>query len=214
MGEELGVAVGAGIYRDAFPVGRRERGASYAIAPQWRPTENFELRPFFSRIVFSEEESEQLMLTAGGVLPPKIRRDHYYGQEWATNEGEILNYGVIGATRFGAWTARLGLFESVFAADAQFAELFTDIDAQPQRERARRGVSGVAFRFEVGRAAPVARVRSRPAPAHAAIRSARPVAEAPLRRRRRDRRRAGAARRRPRRSRGRSSTSASSRTTK
>ena len=69
------------------------------------------------------------MLTAGGVLPPKIRREHYYGQEWSTNEGEVLNYGVIGALRFGAWTARLGAFESVFSPDAQFAELFTDIDA-------------------------------------------------------------------------------------
>ncbi len=58
MGEELGIALGAGIYRDAFLWGGRNEAISYAIAPQWRPTENFELRPFFSRIVFSEEESE------------------------------------------------------------------------------------------------------------------------------------------------------------
>ena len=53
------------------------------------------------------------MMTAGGVLPPKVRRDHYYGQEWSTNEGEVLNYGVLGAARFGDWTLRLGAFESV-----------------------------------------------------------------------------------------------------
>jgi iron complex outermembrane receptor protein len=128
IGEELGIALGAGIYRDAFQWGGENEAISYAIAPQWRPTENLELRPFFSRIVFSEEESEPLMLTVGGVLPPEIRREHYYGQEWSTNEGEILNYGVLGAMRFGAWTARLGAFESVFSADAQFAELFTDIE--------------------------------------------------------------------------------------
>jgi iron complex outermembrane recepter protein len=128
IGEQLGIAMGAGIYRDAFPWGGRNEAISYAIAPQWRPTENLELRPFFSRIQFREEESEPLMLTVGEVMPPKIRREHYYGQEWSTNEGEILNYGVIGATRFGGWTARLGLFESVFSPDAQFAELFTDID--------------------------------------------------------------------------------------
>ena len=128
IGEQLGIAMGAGIYRDAFPWGGRNEAISYAIAPQWRPTENLELRPFFSRILFREEESEPLMLTAGEVMPPKIRREHYYGQEWSTNEGEILNYGVIGVTRFGGWTARLGLFESVFSPDAQFAELFTDID--------------------------------------------------------------------------------------
>jgi iron complex outermembrane receptor protein len=129
LGEELGVATGLGLYRDGFPWGGENEAISFAIAPQWRPSEDFELRPFFARIGFREEESEPLMLTAGGALPPKVRREHYYGQEWSTNEGEILNYGVIGAARLGEWTARLGLFESVFAPDAQFAELFTDIDA-------------------------------------------------------------------------------------
>jgi iron complex outermembrane recepter protein len=127
-GEELGLALGAGVYRDAFPWGGENESMSYAIAPQWRPNENFELRPFFSHIRFREEESEPLMLTVGGVMPPKIKREHYYGQPWATNEGEVLNYGVIGAARFGDWTARLGVFESVLALDTQFAELFTDIE--------------------------------------------------------------------------------------
>jgi iron complex outermembrane receptor protein len=129
MGEELGIAMGAGIYRDAFLWGGRNEAYSYAIAPKWRPAPNFELRPFFSRIVFSDEENEHLMITQGGVLPPKVKRDHYYGQEWSTNEGEVMNYGVIGAARFGQWTVRLGLFESVLKLDAQFAELMTDIDA-------------------------------------------------------------------------------------
>lgn len=132
MGKELGLALGAGVYRDAFPWGGENESMSYAIAPQWRPNENFELRPFFSHIKFRDEESEPLMLTAGGAMPPKIEREHYYGQSWATNEGEVLNYGVIGAARFGDWTARLGLFESVLALDRQFAELFTDIE--PDRD--------------------------------------------------------------------------------
>ena len=129
LGEELGLTTGLGLYRDGFPWGGKNEAISFAIAPQWRPSEDFELRPFFARIGFREEEAEPLMLTAGGALPPKIRREHYYGQEWSTNEGEILNYGVIGAARLGDWTARLGLFESVFSPEAQFAELFTDIDA-------------------------------------------------------------------------------------
>lgn len=128
LSRELGMTVGLGIYRDGFPWGGENKSYSFAIAPQWRPTENLELRPFFSRIAFKEEEAEPLMLTTGEVLPPKIRREHYYGQDWSTAEGEVLTYGVLGATRFDAWTARLGLFESVFEPDAQFAELFTDID--------------------------------------------------------------------------------------
>jgi iron complex outermembrane receptor protein len=129
LGEELGIAVGAGLYRDAFPWGGENRSTSFAIAPQWRPSENLELRPFFSRIAFEDEEAEPLMITQGAALPPKIEREHYYGQDWAVNEGEIFNYGVLGAARFGEWIARLGLWESVQAPDAEFAELFTDIDA-------------------------------------------------------------------------------------
>ncbi len=116
MGEELGSRWVRASIATRFPGAARTKRMSYAIAPQWRPNENFELRPFFSHIKFSDEESEPLMLTAGGVMPPKIEREHYYGQSWATNEGEVLNYGVIGAARFGDWTARLGLFESVLRA--------------------------------------------------------------------------------------------------
>jgi iron complex outermembrane receptor protein len=125
---ELGTTIGLGLYRDGFPWGGQNESYSFAIAPQWRPTKDIEVRPFFGRISFREEESEPLLLTIGEVLPPKIRREHYFGQEWSTNEGRALNYGVLGAARFDAWTARLGLFESVFEPDAQFAELFTDID--------------------------------------------------------------------------------------
>ena len=128
LSRELGLTVGLGLYQDASPWGGENKSISFAIAPQWRPLENLELRPFFSRIAFREDEAEPLMLTAGEVMPPKIRREHYYGQPWAQDEGEHLNYGVLGAAGFGAWTARLGLFESVFEPDAQFGELFTNID--------------------------------------------------------------------------------------
>jgi iron complex outermembrane receptor protein len=69
---ELGTTVGLGLYRDAFPWGGQNRSYSFAIAPQWRPNENFELRPFFSIISFEDEEAEPLMLTDGEVMPPKI----------------------------------------------------------------------------------------------------------------------------------------------
>ena len=128
IAEQLGLTVGLGLYQDAFPWGGENESISFAIAPQWQPTENFELRPFFSSISFRDEEAEPLMLTAGEALPPKIRREHYYGQPWSLNEGEGLNYGVLGAARFDAWTVRLGLFESVYKPDAQFAELFTEIE--------------------------------------------------------------------------------------
>jgi iron complex outermembrane recepter protein len=130
-GEVLGVAIGAGIYRDAFAWGGRNEAISYAIVPRWKPAPDTELRPFFSHIRFSDEEAQPLMLTAGGVLPPKIRRNHYFGQSWAVTEGEIFNYGLLGKQLLGDWTLRVGLFESIFSGEGEFAELFTDI--QPDR---------------------------------------------------------------------------------
>ena len=129
MGEELGLALGAGVYRDAFPWGGENESHVVCHRAAVAADENFELRPFFSHIKFSDEESEPLMLTAGGVMPPKIEREHYYGQSWATNEGEVLNYGVIGAARFGALDGAARPVRVGLAPDAQFAELFTDIDA-------------------------------------------------------------------------------------
>jgi iron complex outermembrane recepter protein len=125
---ELGTTIGLGLYREAFPWGGENNSYSFAIAPQWRPTENFELRPFYSLLSFEDEEAEPLMSTTGEVMPPKIRREHYFGQEWSTAEGDVSTYGVLAAARFDAWTARLGLFESVYEPEKQFAELFTDIE--------------------------------------------------------------------------------------
>jgi iron complex outermembrane receptor protein len=125
----LGVAAGVAAYRDSFEWGATNRSNAFAIIPRWRPAPNIELRPFFSRVAFTDEETQPAMLTAGGALPPRIERDHYYGQPWADNEGKAFTYGMLGEAQFGAWTTRLGLFESVFAPDAEFAELFTEIDA-------------------------------------------------------------------------------------
>jgi iron complex outermembrane recepter protein len=127
--DRFGVAAGAGFYRDHFEWGGGNRANSLAIIPRWRPTEDIEILPFYSRVKFDEEEPQPLLFTADGKPPPQIRREHYFGQRWAQVEGKTSTYGMLGNAEFGAWTARFGLFESVFAPDADFAELFTDIDA-------------------------------------------------------------------------------------
>jgi iron complex outermembrane receptor protein len=127
-GEELGVAVGGTLERSAFAWGGKNHSNAFAIVPRWQPAAGFELRPFFSRISFREEEPQSLMFTATGGLPPKVRRHHYYGQPWAQNEGETFTYGVLGEAQLGAWTTRLGVFESAYTPAAEFADLYTGID--------------------------------------------------------------------------------------
>jgi iron complex outermembrane recepter protein len=127
--DRLGVSLGAGIHNDRFEWGGGTRSETFAIVPRWRPTENVELIPFYSQVRFSDEEPRPLVLTANGLPPPRMRRDHYYGQRWAQNEGDTRAYGVLGEARFGKWIARVGLFESAFLPDAEFGELFVNTDA-------------------------------------------------------------------------------------
>jgi iron complex outermembrane receptor protein len=126
--DRLGVAIGAGFHNDRFEWGGSNRSNTLALIPRWRPTENIEVMPFYSRVLFSDEEPRPLVLTADGLPPPRMRRDHYYGQRWAQNEGETRAYGVLGEARWGEWIARVGLFESAFLPDAEYGELFVDTD--------------------------------------------------------------------------------------
>lgn len=129
VGDRLGVALGAGFHNDRFEWGGSNRSNSLAIVPRWRPTENIELMPFYSQVRFSDEEPRPVVLTVDGRPPPRMRRDHYYGQSWAQNEGETRTYGLLGEARLGEWIARVGLFESAFLPDAEFGELFVATDA-------------------------------------------------------------------------------------
>jgi iron complex outermembrane receptor protein len=157
----FGIAAGAEIYRGGFEWGTNNRSHAFAIMPRWTPAPGVELRPFFSRTQFSDEEPQPLMLTRDGLLPPKIERQRYYGQPWAQSEGTTDTYGFIGVASPGAWTVRLGLFESAFMPRAQFADLYTDIDEarqanetivafQDSRFASRSGELRVSRAFDVG----------------------------------------------------------------
>jgi iron complex outermembrane receptor protein len=126
---ELGLGIGGSLERNGFEWGGANETSSFAVLPRWRPTPNIELRPFYSRLSFRDEEAQPRMFTEGGVMPPKIPRERFYGQPWAVNEGVTYTYGMLGEARFGAWIARLGVFESAYTPAQEVADLFTDIDA-------------------------------------------------------------------------------------
>jgi iron complex outermembrane receptor protein len=124
----FGLAAGASRYHNGFAYGAGNDTWSVALMPRWTPTADIELRPFYSRGHYTSEEPQPLMFTTGGVLPPKITRNHYYGQSWAQGSGITSTYGLLGTTHAGEWIIRLGMFESLFAPEALFSDLYTDID--------------------------------------------------------------------------------------
>lgn len=128
-GETFGLALGGSVERTGFAWGGKNEFNQIAIIPSWRPTSKIELRPFFSQTFYRSEEVQPLMFTADGGVPPKIHRREFFGQPWATNEGSTFTYGFLGEAETGAWTTRLGIFESSYVPDAEYADLYTEIDA-------------------------------------------------------------------------------------
>jgi len=123
------LAGGAELYRTNFGYGTFNHTWAVALMPRWTPTDDIEIRPFYSRSRFTSEEPQPLMFMAGNALPPKITRDEYFGQSWAQASGITSTYGFLGTAHPGQWTVRLGLFESLFAPEISFADLYTDIDS-------------------------------------------------------------------------------------
>jgi len=124
---KLGVALGVGVYREQEHFGGSPKYESVAILPRWRPADDVEIIPFWSRIRFSDEEAQPLLFTDGTRLPPKIKRRTYLGQPWADNDGHADNYGVLANARLGGWTVRGGLFRSLVVEDTSFANIFTAV---------------------------------------------------------------------------------------
>lgn len=127
VSETLSIAGGSGFYRDHTHFGGDPHYFSMSVAPRWQPAEGVELIPFWSRTRYSDEEAEPLVFTAGDFLPPKIKRQDFYPQDWTTRKGENFNYGVLGRAPIAGWTLRAGLFRSVNEREKGFANLFVDV---------------------------------------------------------------------------------------
>ena len=123
---ELGIAGGAGVYRNHEVFGGTPHYESFAVLPRWQPTKGLEILPFWSRINFSEEEAQPIIFSSGAFLPQKIKRRRFYGQPWADNSGHNDNYGILASADLGEWKLRGGVFRSAVVADTGFTDLFLD----------------------------------------------------------------------------------------
>ncbi len=113
-GERLGLIAGAGIYRDHNPNGTTPDIESYALSLRWKPTERFEIQPFWSRSDVRDEEATTLVFTAGDYLPPRIRRGRFFGQRWADFGGRVETYGLVTRGSIAGLELALGAFRSTF----------------------------------------------------------------------------------------------------
>ncbi|HEX8526052.1 MAG TPA: TonB-dependent receptor [Allosphingosinicella sp.] len=143
--DRLGLAGGMGANDMALYYGGTQRVLTSAIVARWRPSDNLDLIPFWSMQKESGGGAQPVIFTGGAYLPPQIQRRRYFGPEWAQNEGEDVNYGLLATYSFGDWTLRGGAFRSIARDHRNYSVLF--LGTTPEGEADREVVADRERRF-------------------------------------------------------------------
>jgi len=124
-GKRLGLAAGASWAREEYYDGSDARYARFALIPRWRPTDTFEVIPFWSMTLSRDEQAPPTIITEGNIAPPRAPRRRYFGQQWTDKDSRSINAGAIVKARIGDhWAISGGAFRSIFVNEESFADLF------------------------------------------------------------------------------------------
>jgi iron complex outermembrane recepter protein len=143
--DTLALAGGAGVNQQELYHGGEQRVITAALVARWRPAANLEIVPFWSVQDENGGEAQPIIFTAGAYLPPRIERRRYFGPEWARNEGQDFNYGLLATWRSGDWTLRGGAFRSIAHDYRNFTPLF--LNTTPEGVADRDVIAETARRF-------------------------------------------------------------------
>jgi iron complex outermembrane receptor protein len=143
--DTLGVAAGVGVNEQEFAYGGGQRVLTAAAVARWRPAANVEIIPFWSMQDEEGGEAQPIIFTAGAYLPPRFERRRYFGPEWAKNEGQDFNYGLLTTFSSGDWTLRGGAFRSIAHDYRNFNVLFLNSSADGEADRVAISEEGRRF---------------------------------------------------------------------
>jgi iron complex outermembrane receptor protein len=131
----LGLAAGVGVNGEEQHYGGQRRLISAAAVARWKPAPNAEIIPFWSIQDNRSDEGQPIIFTGGAFLPPRLERRRYFGPEWAENESQGSNYGLLSTLSFGDWTLRGGVFRSVSENLRNFNVLYLNASAGGEADR-------------------------------------------------------------------------------
>ena len=148
--ETLGLAGGVGVSKQELNSGGEQRLTTAALVARWRPADSIEIIPFWGMQQEDGQEAQPIIFTDGDYLPPQIERRRYFGPEWAQNEGQDFNYGLLTTFSSGDWTLRGGAFRAIAHDYRNFTPLFlnttpdgeADIEVVAERDRRFASTSG------------------------------------------------------------------------
>ena len=96
---KLGLLAGAGIRQDAYEWPPDSMSWSAGRLLKWKPTEDIEIIPFWSRSEKYDWEVQPYIYPAGTFLSPDIHRRSYFSQEWADWETRDTSFGMLPSPR-------------------------------------------------------------------------------------------------------------------
>ncbi len=100
----------------------------YGSLASWTPTEKIEVVAFVQGH-FADVGTTPVILTAGGIVPPKYDRSIYFGQPWARRDRRSNNYGLIASARLADdWLLRAGIFRSIYNTPDDYVTFFRNVD--------------------------------------------------------------------------------------
>ncbi len=111
--DKLGLVVGAGGGYQTFTYAGDNTNWSVGGLLHWRPTDDVEIIPFYSRRKSYDWESFPIISPAGPYLPPKVKRRAAQYQRWLAGTINETNFGALARFNIGLdWTLRAGLFRA------------------------------------------------------------------------------------------------------
>jgi iron complex outermembrane receptor protein len=135
--DRLSLVAGVAGFVDELPAGNQSFFGSYALAARWRPANDIEVIPFWSRIDLYEREATPLYTPEGAFLPPQVARRRFPGPEWADQRNTVQHFGALTKAGLGpGWQLAAGLFRSTSDSVRNYAQNFTAM--RPDRTAVRR----------------------------------------------------------------------------
>lgn len=110
--DKLGAVVGIGGGSTMMGAGVDRMVLSGGALLHWRPSDNFELIPFYNYLMQDDWDNFAYITTAGPYTPPKIKRRAHTWQDWIQWDHRDSLTGAIGRLTMGDWVLRAGLFRS------------------------------------------------------------------------------------------------------
>lgn len=128
-GEALGVAGGVGFREQVRPEGGRNSYRTFGLTASWRPYKGALLAGFAGVFTNDDDEAHVTFYPAGDVLPPRVPRGVFLGQDWTDKKSRTVTAGAIAKFPLNNWLLEGGLFQFNARNETNFADLLRGVSA-------------------------------------------------------------------------------------